>query len=172
MHSNTLESLEVALWLYEIRLLHSDQPKCITEMMQYGNYDVLHQMDYCTDLNDYRTKVLSYINKLSIPTMEYHVHQKNRGSVTRSDTSNLIPILSRSDVEIATRVISQISMAKGVEIENKYKDRELLSSNPSPNKRKFDDADSELLSMEESQIASEALQKLACAAASPLQSES
>ena len=54
LHSNNIESFELALWLYEVRLLHSDWPKSLCHLIKTGNYDVLVAIKACDSPRSYK----------------------------------------------------------------------------------------------------------------------
>lgn len=58
IYSRNLASLEEALWYYELKVLISDEPKYINEMITLGNFDALVRLRYCSSVDDYANKLM------------------------------------------------------------------------------------------------------------------
>ena len=63
--SRNLSSLEEALWIYELKVLISDEPRYIHEMCNRGNYDALLRLNVCTSCDDYVNKLMSKVDEYS-----------------------------------------------------------------------------------------------------------
>ena len=63
--SRNLSSLEEALWIYELKVLISDEPRYIHEMCNRGNYDALLRLKACTTCDDYSNKLMKKIEDYS-----------------------------------------------------------------------------------------------------------
>ena len=63
--SRNLSSLEEALWIYELKVLISDEPRYIHEMCNRGNYDALLRLNVCTSCDDYVNRLMSKIDEYS-----------------------------------------------------------------------------------------------------------
>ena len=62
--SRNVETLEDAIWLYEIKILSSDQPKSIEPLKRAGNYDSLISLKVIESNYDYYEKLGFKIKEL------------------------------------------------------------------------------------------------------------
>lgn len=83
--SRNFSTLEEALWIYELKVLISDEPRYIHEMCNRGNYDALLRLHVCTSCDD-------YVNKLMSKTDEYSPAEITTG-------------FSMKDIECARRAV-------------------------------------------------------------------
>jgi hypothetical protein len=63
--SKNVETLEEALWLYEIKVLTSDNPQCIDNLLYNGNYESFVELGILETKTEYHKKLGEQITRLS-----------------------------------------------------------------------------------------------------------